>query len=123
MFVPLESAFYRISASGKTTAFTAAALLRGSSPRYLKALKDYVLSCIVPGAVSTRRMHDAQRLDTLLPGTSLEVKLESPGDFSGNVLILSAYDKQHALVVRKDVPLCGGGFLQVVDTVMLPHAM
>ena len=122
MFVPLESAFYRLASVGQTTAFTASALYKGSSNKYLRDLSDFVKFSIVPGAVSTRSLHDAQRLDTELGGQALEVKLPSDQDYSV-ILILGPYARLHAIVVRKDLPVCGGGYVQVIDGVVLPHAM
>jgi hypothetical protein len=72
--------------------------------------------------VSTLDMHDAERLDTALHGKSLEVKLPSPFDHS-NVLILGPYARMHALVVRRDISVCGGGYVHVIDAVLLPHPM
>lgn len=122
VFVPLESGVYRVSATGHTTAFTAPALLRGSSKKYLRDVADFVQMSVVPGGLAVRDMHDAQRLDTSLDGVALEVKLPSPNDYS-NVLILGPYDHMHALVARRDVATCGGGYVQVLDALLLPHPM
>ena len=112
----------RLASVGQTTAFTASALYKGSSKKYLADLSDFVALSIVPGAVATRSMHDAQRLDTELAGTALEVKLPGDQDYS-TVLILGPYARMHAMVVRKDIPVCGGGYVQVTDGVILPHPM
>ncbi len=67
-------------------------------------------------------MHEAQRLDTLLEDVTIEVKVPAPGE-RVNILLLGPYNRMSAYIVRKDVPVCGGGFVHILDNVLLPHAM
>jgi len=38
-------------------------------------------------------------------------------------VLLTGYAGTHAYIVRSDIAVCGGGYVQVVDAVLLPYAM
>lgn len=86
------------------------------------AMGGVSLAPLASGSYPTRSMHDAQRLDTLLDEVTVELKVPPAGE-KLNVLVLGPYGGQSAFIVRKDVPVCGGGYIHITDAVILPHAI
>ena len=65
-------------------------------------------------------MSNEQQLPTgLVTANPLTVRID-PGA-PKSVLIMGQVG--HAMVVRKDISVCGGGNVQLVDSVLLPYAM
>ena len=63
-----------------------------------------------------------QRLHSLLPGANVAVKVPRPG-VRKPVRVLGVGGATAANITRKDVAVCGGGYIHVIDSVVLPYAL
>jgi len=119
--VPLNSAYWAyFSVANTKPHLTRAQLTDNSSATSVKKLNGLVRYGILPGAFPTAQLHNLQRLYGPLKGVNVAVKVPPVGVVK-NIRILGIYGDTSAEIVRKDIPVCGGGIVHLLNSVVLPY--
>ena len=75
-----------------------------------------------PGSYPTRSLQNLQRLYGLLPGVNVAVKVP-PRGVRRNIVVVGVNGDTRASILRKDIPVCGGGYVHLLSEVVLPYKM